>query len=321
MLLAAAVAAGAACARSPRRAAPGVPSSPAAAASVRRDTGQQLAVVTGLADPEALVFDPAQNVYFVSNVNGNPGVKDGNGFIARIRADGSLDSLHFIQGGRGGVVLNAPMGSRVRGDTLWVLDVDVLRAFDTRSGAPLASIDFAPLGALFLNDLAFGPGGDIYITDTGVRVSGTPAGHTGPDRIYRVGKDRKPVVALDTSALKLPDGIDWEPAAQRFVLAPFGGTHVQSWRPGAAGPSDVAPGAGKFDGIEVQRDGTILITTWNDSSVSQLNSGPDGAGAVLVRRLGPLGAPPADVSMDARRRQVGIVSLTANRFELWTLPK
>ena len=89
-----------------------------------------------LSQPEALSFDPAQNVYFVSNINGSPGVKDGNGFISRITADGVMDSLHFIQGGRNGVQLDAPMGSRVQGDTLWVLDVDKLRGFNTHTGAP-----------------------------------------------------------------------------------------------------------------------------------------------------------------------------------------
>jgi len=88
---------------------------------------QRISIVEGLAQPEALSFDASQNVYFVSNVNGSPGVKDGNGFISRISADGAMDSLHFIQGGRDGVQLDAPMGSRVQGDTLWVLDVDKLR--------------------------------------------------------------------------------------------------------------------------------------------------------------------------------------------------
>ena len=99
-----------------------------------------LAVVNGLASPEAAVFDPIRDVYFVSNMNGDAGVKDGNGFISRIRPDGVLDSLHFIQGGRNGVTLNAPMGSRIEGDTLWVLDVDVLRGFDARTGTPAQPI-------------------------------------------------------------------------------------------------------------------------------------------------------------------------------------
>src|SRR5437870_5457872 len=141
-----------------------------------------IAVVSGLASSEAVVFDPAHDVYFVSNMNGDAGVKDGNGFITRITADGVVDSLHFIQGGRNGVTLNAPMGSRIQGDTLWVLDVDALRGFDARTGAPIRTIDLAPAGAGFLNDLTAGPDGDFYITDTGVRGGK----HTGPDRIYHV---------------------------------------------------------------------------------------------------------------------------------------
>ncbi len=88
---------------------------------------------------------------------------------------------------------------------------------------------------------------------------------------------------------------------------------VQEWRPGAAAPTDVAPGKGRFDGIEIEPDGMVLVTSWNDSSVSTLE------GKMLVRRIGGL-APPADVSMDTRRHQVGIVSLVANRFELWRMP-
>ena len=277
------------------------------------ESPRRIAVVDGLSAPEAVVFDPALDVYFVSNVNGSPAVKDGNGFISRIRSDGQLDSLHFIQGGRNGVVLNAPMGSRVKGDTLWVLDVDVLRGFDTRTGASLATIDFSPLGALFLNDLAIGPDGDFYITDTGVGVgSDGKMSHPGPDRIYHVGPDRRPTVALETPALASPDGIDWDARAKRVVLAPFGGTAVQSWRPGEAAPTDVAPGKGRFDGMEVGRDGSILVTSWNDSSVATLE------GNRLVRRVGPLSMTPADASLDARSGQVGIVSLEADRFELWT---
>ena len=75
--------------------------------------------------------------YGIVGSDGTPHVKDGNGFISRIGSDGKMDSLHFIQGGRDGVVLNTPMGSRIRGDTLWVVDIDALRAFDTGSGRPV----------------------------------------------------------------------------------------------------------------------------------------------------------------------------------------
>lgn len=275
---------------------------------------KRLAVVDSLQTPEAVSYDAALDVYFVSNINGQLGAKDGNGFITRIRGNGKLDSLHFIQGGRGGVTLNGPMGSRIQGDTLWVLDIDVLRGFNAKTGAPVATIDLAPLHPLLLNDLAIGPDGDFYVTDTGIQVGADgKIAHTGPDRIYHVGRDRKPTIALESAALATADGIDWDPAHRQLVLAPFGGMSVQTWQPGAAAPVDVAPGKGQFDGIEIERNGLILITSWADSSVASLE------GTRLVRRISGR-APPADVTYDARRHQVGIVSMVASRFELWTLP-
>jgi len=276
---------------------------------------QRIAVVDGLSQPEALSFDAAQNVYFISNANGSPGVKDGNGFISRISADGVMDSLHFIQGGRDGVLLDSPMGSRVQGDTLWVLDVDKLRGFDTKSGKPYVTIDLSPLKALFLNDLAIDSTGEFYITDTGVLI--VPHGmdsHPGPDRILHVAHDRSISVAASTALLSSPDGIAWDQRAKRFVLAPFAGPSVQEWRIGDPGPKDVAQGKGRFDGVEVERDGSILITSWNDSSVSTLE------GPKLVPRISKLGYEPSDVSMDAGRSRVGIVSVVANKFELWEWP-
>lgn len=277
---------------------------------------RRLAVVDSLSGPEAVSYDSTHDVYLVSNINGTPQVKDGNGFISRIGSDGKMDSLHFIQGGRNGVVLNGPMGSRIRGDTLWVVDIDALRAFDTGSGRPIKSIDLTPVHPLFTNDISFGPDGDIYITDTGTRTK--PDGtleHPGPDRIYRVTRDGRVTVALQSAALDEPDGIAWNARGQDFLLAPIGGQAIQAWKPGQRAPVNLPPGAGKFDGIEVERDGRAFITSWADSSVFQLH------GTRLHRIIGPLDAPPADVSLDQRNGRIGVVFLTANRFELWTLAK
>jgi sugar lactone lactonase YvrE len=213
------------------------------------------------------------------------------------------------------VQLDAPMGSRVQGDTLWVVDVDKLRGFNTHTGAPLITVDLSPLKALFLNDLAIDSTGEFYITDTGIQVGADGnMNHSGPDRILHVAHDRTASVAVSTPLLSEPDGIAWDQRAKRFVLAPFAGPSVQEWRIGDPGPKDVATGKGMFDGVEVERDGSILITSWNDSSVSVLQ------GTKLVPRITKLGYQPADVSMDPLRSRVGIVSLVANRFELWEWP-
>ena len=57
--------------------------------------------VDSLDAPEAARFDPDLGVYFVSNVNGGPLAKDGNGYISRLTRDGSVDSLKFISRARG----------------------------------------------------------------------------------------------------------------------------------------------------------------------------------------------------------------------------
>ena len=121
-------------------------------------------------------------------------------------------------------------------------------------------------------------------------------------------------MAITSPALASPDGIAWDGRGNRLVLAPFGGMAIQQWHPGDAAPRDVAPGKGRFDGIEIEPNGQILVTSWNDSSVATLD------GQQLVPRIHGLSITPADVSMDVRHGRVGIVSLTANRFELWSWP-
>ena len=202
-------------------------------------------MVEGLSIPEALSYDAAHGVYLVSNINGNPGAKENKGFISRITAEGKLDSLHFIQGGRNGVELNGPLGSRIRGDTLWVLDVDALRAFDTRTGAPMTSIDLSSLHPQLLNDLTFMPNGDIYITDTGWLDSATAP--------------RAPVLVPDLPGDARPEGDAWRSRGRRsrgrtgstgtragklLVLAPLGGKAMQTWQPGQPAPVNLRPGPG-----------------------------------------------------------------------------
>ncbi len=275
---------------------------------------KRLAVVEGLSVPEALSYDAKHNAYFVSNVNGNPGLKENKGFISRITGDGKLDSLHFIQGGRNGVELNGPLGSRIRGDTLWVLDVDAIRAFDTRTGAPMTSIDLSSMHPQLINDLTFMPNGDIYVTDTGwLDKSDAPRAPVSY-RIYRVTPDRKVSVALEGKPLDGPDGIDWDARRNVLVLAPLMGKAMQTWVPGQAAPTNLVPGAGGYDGLEVQSDGRVLVTSWGDSTVSEL------IGSKVVKVIGPMQAAPADIAVDAKLGKVGVVLLTANRFELWTLP-
>src|SRR5206468_12792291 len=106
----------------------------------------KVTVVEGFLTPESVLHDSVQDIYFVSNINGNPTAKDNNGFISRVRPDGAVENLKFIEGGHGGVTLNAPKGLAIRGDTVWVADIDMVRSFDAKTGAPRDSVSLASLG-------------------------------------------------------------------------------------------------------------------------------------------------------------------------------
>ena len=97
-------------------------------------------------------------------------------------------TVKFIEGGKKGVTLNAPKGLAINGDTLWVADIDVARAFNKRTGALIANVSTKGK-AKFLNGATVGPDGAVYMTDTGVLFgSKGDVSHPGPDQVFRMTK-------------------------------------------------------------------------------------------------------------------------------------
>src|SRR5436305_7557802 len=179
---------------------------PAAAPTLPPSPGAtKLIVVEGFLTPESVLYDPAQDIYFVSNINGGPTAKDNNGFISRVRPDGAVENLKFVEGGHSGVTLNAPKGMALRGDTLWVADIDVVRAFDAKSGVPRDTVSLAGLGAVFLNDIATAQTGALYITDTPLRLD--DVGNMllpGPDRTFPISPVRPVCIAFRGDSVSRP---------------------------------------------------------------------------------------------------------------------
>ena len=261
------------------------------------------ATVGGFQTPESVKWDPAQDVYFVSNINGAPGAKDGNGYISRVGPAGMVRDSAFITG------LNAPKGMAIVGDTLWVADIDAVRGFNAHSGAPVATVNVP--GAVFLNDIAAAPDGSLYVTDTGIRFAASGMEHPGPDRVFKIAPNRTVSVAIEGPMLGGPNGIAWDAANNRFLLAPFGAPDIMAWKPGETAPISIAKGPGGYDGIEVVGK-DIWVSTWADSSVYRWR---DGTGVNLIT-----GVPsPADIGYDAKRNRIIIPVFMANRIEIWQL--
>jgi hypothetical protein len=48
--------------------------------------------------PESVLYNHADKFIYVSNINGKPDSSDGNGFITRMKLDGSIDKLEWVTG-------------------------------------------------------------------------------------------------------------------------------------------------------------------------------------------------------------------------------
>ena len=177
---------------------------------------------------------------------------------------------------------------------------------------PVATVDLGALGALFLNDIAAAPDRSLYLTDTSVRLdtAGTRT-HTGPDRVFRI-RGREATAVLEGEFLNQPNGILWEPARRRFLIAPITGTALLAWAGPGARPESIAAGAGRYDGIEVMADGRVLVSAWIDSTVSVV----DGDRIRPVIRGVPA---PADIGLDSRAGIVAVPLLLDGRVEFWRL--
>jgi len=262
--------------------------------------------------PESARYDSDLDVWFVSNINGDPLAKDNNGFISRLTPDGTVDLLKFIAGGAKGVTLNGPKGLAIVGDTLWVADIDAVRGFNKRTGAPVATVNLAGK-AKFLNDVAVGPDG-IYITDSGFGPGANGQfAHPGPDRVYHVGPGHKATVALQSDSLAAPNGITWIASRSRFVIVPFGGKSIEEWAPGEKAAKTIGTGPGQQDGVESLADGRLLVTSWADSSLFVLDSGR----AVTVAK--PDGSP-ADIGIDTKHNRIAVPLLMQDKVEFWDIP-
>jgi hypothetical protein len=266
----------------------------------------------GLDGPESARYDRDLDVWFVSNINGTPLGKDNNGYISRLRPDGAPYTVKFIEGGKKGVTLNAPKGLAISGDTLWVADIDVARAFNKRTGALIANV--ATQGrARFLNGAAIGPDGAVYMTDTGVLFGAKgEVSHPGPDQIFRVTRGGVSV-ALTSPTLEGPNGITWDLQRQRFVVASFLGKGIFGWKPGDKNVEPIGTGPGQQDGVVFLPDGRLLVTSWTDSSLFVLDDGQ-------VRRVATKVPSPADIDINPRDSRVAVPLLMENRVEFWELP-
>lgn len=248
--------------------------------------------VEGFATPESVLHDEAADVYLVSNVNGAPTAKDDNGFISRITPEGKILDRKWIDGALQGVTLHAPKGMAIVADVLYVADIDTVRKFDRRSGAPLGEI--AIPGSTFVNDLSAAPDGDVYVTDSGFKADFTGS---GTDAIYVIDAADGVRTLIKDAELGNPNGIVAVRAGsstQAYVVGWTTGELYEVDRRGRRTVTHKTPKA-QLDGLVRLGEGDWIASSWEAAGLYRM--GLQGGVEMHAENL----PQPADIGFDRRR--------------------
>lgn len=277
--------------------------------SAARDSA--MTVVDSFRTPESVLYDSAADVYLVSNINGSPLARDDNGFIARVSPEGRVVALHWIDGASENVALDAPKGMAIKGDTLFVADIDAVRLFDRTTGRRLGSR--AVRGATFLNDLAVGPDGTLYVTDSGLKAGTSGFAPSGMDAVYRFDPSGNAVAIIRGDSLGRPNGIVVDGSGAYVVT--FGSGDAYHLDANGQRTPFPKPPHGQLDGIVQVPGGPFYISSWEDSSVVGVTP-PNDMYMMVVHGV----ESPADIGYDTRRHRLLIPSFLGNRVEIRPLP-
>jgi hypothetical protein len=207
-------------------------------------------VTDGIATPESVYVDPSGWI-FASQIDGMPDGRDGNGRIVQLGGDGHVMSSTWVTG------LNAPKGLRSHNGTLWTADLDEVVGIDIASAkiTSRTKVD----GAMFLNDVAIGADGTVYVSD--MMANKIIAVREGTATVFAEGEQ-----------LEWPNGLLVD--GTRLIVGGWG-------KPKADFTTDVP---GRLYALDLQTKQKTLITPKPFANIDGIES--DGRGGYIIGRAG-----------------------------------
>ena len=188
---------------------------------------------------ESVLYDASREVLFVSCINGSPAEKNGKGYIAMLDVNGNVKSLEWVSG------LDGPKGMGIKGDQLFVADIDQLVVIDIEKAEVIERIPVG--GATFLNDIAIDTDGTVYFTDS----------DTGWIWKYKEGK----MELWITEGLERPNGLCVEKS--RVLLTSSGSSDLKVIDKASGEYKTVTADIGHGDGVEFSgKEGHYIVTSW-----------------------------------------------------------
>lgn len=218
--------------------------------------------VGGFKFPESAAYDPKGKVLYVGNFGGEklaPAEKDGLGYISKVGLNGKVIEERWVPA-KGGEAMNKPKGIWIRGERLWVTDIDAVWIFDLKSkkGRKLA----LP-GVSFANDPAVMDNA-LYISDNRndklVKVEPADFLNMKNPKVTEVagGMGHNPNGVYPTKVGMLLYGGFLAPDKPKALYALGVSGQVKA----------ITDPIGRIDGLYEMADGSLLFTDWNTGSLS-----------------------------------------------------
>lgn len=259
----------------------------------------------GFETPESIEYYQQKDLYLVTNIHGNPLEKDGNGFISKVRPDGTILDLKWIDGTKDDVDLDAPKGAEVVGNFLYVTDLQNLRIFELPSGKPHKTIHMED--STFLNGITKADEDSVYVTDSGLKEGFAPS---GTDTVYQVYRDGKVKTILKDPEMGRPNGIIH--SNNELYIVTFGSGELFKIDAQYTKQALPKPSKAGLDGFVQLHDGSFLISSWGESAIYSYHHNKY---EVLFKDLDA----PADMGLDTKRNRLLVPLFKENKLVFLSL--
>jgi hypothetical protein len=215
---------------------------------------------TGFAFPESVAYDSQAKVLYVGQFGSElkPTQKDGKGKISKVSLDGKVMEEQFLPA-KGGI-LNKPKGIWVKGNRLWVTDIDVVWVFDLKSRKG-RKVELP--GVKFANDPTL-LGKALYVSDN----RGDQLYRVEPADFLNMKGDPKVTLVFSGKSIN-PNGL-YPAKDDSLLMVGFKSKEepraIYSMHPGSD-PKALSKRIGRLDGVYQMNDGSLLVTDWNSGSL------------------------------------------------------
>ncbi|MGH7254682.1 MAG: hypothetical protein ACREI3_02795, partial [Nitrospirales bacterium] len=188
---------------------------------------------------------------------------------------------------------------------LYVADLEAVRAFDSTTGKRLRTVSLSRYGTVGLADVAVGPNGMLYTSDTKA------------NRIFQIDPARHDAVSVlvQDDALAGPSGLAIHPRTGHLIAVSWAKGKILDVDPGGALVELVSNSWFSFrfynlSGVDFDQFGNMYVSDFTAGKVWRMH--PDGTFKVIAEFLHS----PADLAVDRNNHVILVPYLYANSAEI-----